>query len=116
MSGEPIDVHDLLGAIESDPGALSRLRALAAPARTLHSTATLAAELEVSERTIRRAIEAGELPATRRCGRWVIVADDACAWARSGRAPTIRARTSTLPPPRPRQGVLRAVASDLKAA
>ena len=58
------------------------------PARTLHTTASLAAELGTSERTIRRAIEAGELPATRRAGRWVMTTEDVCQWARSGLQPT----------------------------
>lgn len=59
-------------------------------ARTLHTTASLAAELGTSERTIRRAIEAGELAATRRAGRWVMTTEDVCTWARSGGKPTRR--------------------------
>lgn len=68
------------------------------PARTLHTTASLAAELGTSERTIRRAIESGELAATRRAGRWVMTVDDVCAWARSGRTPAPRSpRRDDLP-------------------
>lgn len=52
--------------------------------RTVHTTATLARELEVSERTIRRAVQGGELAATRRAGRWVMTVSDVEAWARSG--------------------------------
>lgn len=67
-------------------------------ARTLHTTASLAAELGTSERTIRRAIEAGDLLATRRAGRWVMTTEDVCEWARSGREPTRRrTRRSDLP-------------------
>lgn len=72
-------------------------------ARTLHTTASLAAELGTSERTIRRAIETGELPATRRAGRWVMTTADVCDWARSGVQPARRqARRSDFPRANPR--------------
>jgi excisionase family DNA binding protein len=54
-------------------------------ARALYTTASLARELGTSERTIRRAIETGELPASRRAGRWVMTAVDVLDWAQSGR-------------------------------
>lgn len=63
------------------------------PERTLHTTATLAAELGVSARTVVRAIEAGELAATRRAGRWVMTVEDVREWARSGR-PSSRDRAA----------------------
>lgn len=46
-----------------------------------YTTAALAAELGVSERAIRRACQRGELPATRRCGRWVILPEALEQWA-----------------------------------
>lgn len=56
------------------------------------TTATLAAQLDVSERTIRRAITNGALPAHRRCGKWIVLADDAQQWISTGRTPTAAAR------------------------
>lgn len=55
-----------------------------APARTLHTVASLAAELGTSERTIRRAIETGQLRANRRAGRWVMTSAEVLDWAESG--------------------------------
>jgi excisionase family DNA binding protein len=57
-----------------------RLRPLlgsAAPGelRAVYTVATLAAELEVSPKTIRGAIRRGELRATKRGERWLVAAD-----------------------------------------
>jgi len=66
------------------------LEALIGTRRTLHTTKSVAEELGKSERTIRRAIEAGELRATRRTGQWVMTVGDVEAWATSGRAIVLR--------------------------
>ncbi|MCW2999162.1 MAG: hypothetical protein JWN65_2711 [Solirubrobacterales bacterium] len=54
------------------------------PPRTIHTAATLAQEMGVSTRTIRRAIEEGELCASRRAGRWVMTVEDVQCWAKTG--------------------------------
>lgn len=78
---------------------------MTAPSRTLHTTASLALELGTSERTIRRAIEMGELRATRRAGRWVMTVADVVEWAENGR-PAVGRRSPRrdLPRRRPRSG------------
>lgn len=66
---------------------------------------TLAAEVECSPEAIGRAIRTGELPASRRAGKWLILAEDAAKWAATGDRPRVRARRD-LPertPARPRE-------------
>ena len=83
---------DVLDALAADPKALARLADALGTTPTVYTTKTLAAEIGVSERSIRRAIEAGELSATRRCGRWVILAENVRTWASTGGQPLITAR------------------------
>lgn len=76
----------------SDPATLDRLADLLAPrladrladredtSRIGYTIASLAADLDVSEKTIRGAVHRGELPAVRRGSRYVIAADAAQAW------------------------------------
>lgn len=59
---------------------------------TLYTCQSLAAEVGCSPEAIGRAIRCGELPATRRAGRWIIRAVDAELWAETGERPAIRAR------------------------
>jgi excisionase family DNA binding protein len=109
-----VDVAAVLYAIESDPEARERLAValgVGAP-RALYTTASLAAEIGVSERTIRRAITEGELHATRRCGRWIITVDDVLAWVRTGR-PARRNRPSA-PRQLKRPGGLAAALADVE--
>lgn len=118
-------VVDGLREALADPTMRAEVRALldglegsaapAAPARTLHSVRSLAAEVGKSERTIRRAIAVGELPATRRAGQWTMTVEDVTAWARSGgtRA-TVAARRS--PGPRRAGNALAAAFGEVEAA
>lgn len=106
--GMRAEVRALLGGLEDSP-------APAAPARTLHSVRSLAAEVGKSERTIRRAIAVGELPATKRAGQWTMTVEDVTAWARSGGAGATRPvqARSNLPKRRNARAVLAEVAATL---
>jgi excisionase family DNA binding protein len=86
-------LHTLLAELRSDPVALAELRDLLGAGPAVHTTATLATQLDVTPRTIRAAIERGDLEA-RRSGRGYVIAAGAVAeWAaprsapRPGRAP-----------------------------
>lgn len=81
------DLAALVAQLEAEPEVRAQLAALlgAVVARTCHTTASLAAELGTSERTIRRAIAAGELVASRRAGRWVMTVEDVRDWLDRGR-------------------------------
>ena len=60
---------------------------------------------DMSDAAIGRAIRTGELPASRRAGKWLILAEDAAKWAATGDRPRVRARRD-LPertPARPRE-------------
>lgn len=107
---ETVDlVAVVLEQLAENPDACSRFSALLAdnaPARTLHTSASLAAELGVSARTITRAIENGELAATRRAGRWVMTVEDARSWATSGARARRTGTVSSLPRPAARRGVM----------
>ncbi|MCW3039293.1 MAG: hypothetical protein JWM31_1198 [Solirubrobacterales bacterium] len=84
----PDPVAALLTILANDPAARAALADVLAPElspRSLHTTATLARELGVTERTVRRAIETGELPAARRMGRWVMTPENVMEWHGSGR-------------------------------
>jgi len=71
----------LLTELGSDPEALEELRCLVAPPAA-YTPATLAAELGVTARAIRAAIERGDLEA-RRSGRGYVIGAEAVAeWAR----------------------------------
>ena len=71
------------------------------PARAVYTVATLAGELGMSERSVRGAINRGELEAKRRGRRYVIDADAVTAWASS--TSSGRRTTSTT---RPRRATL----------
>ncbi|WP_354700027.1 helix-turn-helix domain-containing protein [Paraconexibacter sp. AEG42_29] len=101
-------IRAILAQLQDDPRACSQLAALlrtAAPARTCHTTASLAAELGTSERTIRRAIASGELVASRRAGRWVMTVDDVRDWIDRGRR-SGGTRRQRGPTPAPRRGTM----------
>lgn len=73
----------------ADPTALDEIRAALAvkptsPSPTLYTAETLAAELGVHARTIRRHISSGALAASKRGDRWVITAEAAREWASGG--------------------------------
>lgn len=44
-------------------------------AKRFYTVADLARELGRSERTVREAIQRGDIPASKLCGRWVVSAD-----------------------------------------
>jgi hypothetical protein len=73
----------------------------AEPLQVELSIATGAAHAEVSEKTVRRAIDARLLAATMRAGRWRIRPDDLNSWLAAG-APTRRELAVTAG--RPRRG------------
>lgn len=58
----------------------------------IYTCRTLAIEIECSTEAVGRAIRTGELPASRRAGKWLILADDAAKWAATGDRPRVRAR------------------------
>jgi hypothetical protein len=73
-------VRELLDELRDDPDALAELRALIGAPAAVYSPATLAAELKITARAVRAAIERGDLQA-RRSGRgYVIGADAVAAW------------------------------------
>jgi excisionase family DNA binding protein len=95
MSG----LRALLDELRGDPVALAELRELLAGGRVAYTPQTLAAELGVTPRAVRAAIERGDLQA-RRSGRGYVIGADAVAeWAsaprarRTRRAPAPEART-----------------------
>jgi excisionase family DNA binding protein len=72
----------LLAELRDDPTALAELRALLGTAPSVYSPRTLAAELAITPRAVRAAIERGDLRA-RKSGRgYVIAAEAVAAWAR----------------------------------
>lgn len=103
--------------VQASPETRARIRAAleingppaAAPERrSVYTTSTLAAELAVSARAVRGWIQAGELRATMRAGRWIIAADEVAGWIASGETPASaasgpRAR-SRVSKPRPSAG------------
>jgi excisionase family DNA binding protein len=84
--------RELLAELRGDPEMLEQLRELlGAPGAAVYTPATLAAELGVTPRAIRAAIERGDLQA-RRSGRgWVIGAAAVAAWAAPSRPRAPRA-------------------------
>ena len=71
----------LLAELHDDPAALAELRALLGAGPSVYTPQTLAAELGLTPRAVRAAIERGDLQA-RRSGRgYVIGAGAAAAWA-----------------------------------
>lgn len=72
-------------ALLVDAGLLDQLAAPVEPAPLAYTARTLAVQLGVTDRTIRKAIDRGELTASKRLGRWVIDADEARAWIAEGR-------------------------------
>jgi len=88
-------VDDLL----ADSAALAELRGMVGAAPAVYSCATLAAELSVTPRTIRAAIERGELAAVRSGRGWVMGAEAVRDWtARRTATPRARARRSRSSP------------------
>lgn len=74
-------LHGLLAELEADPAAAAALRAALGAGPAVYTPATLAAELGVTPRAVRAAIERGDLQA-RRSGRgWVIGTNAVAAWA-----------------------------------
>ncbi len=70
----------LLDELRDDPAALAELRRLLTPAPAVYTPQTLAAELRITPRAVRAAIERGDLQA-RRSGRgYVIGAEAVAAW------------------------------------
>jgi excisionase family DNA binding protein len=101
-------VDVLLAELERDPGAVDRLRAALGSSsgeeearRLVYSTETLAAELGVTSRTVRAAIERGDLAASRSGRGYVIGADAVRAWAAPEAQRARRARVAA------RAGVMR---------
>jgi excisionase family DNA binding protein len=83
----------LLVELRDDPAALAELRALLGAGPSVYTPQTLAAELGITPRAVRAAIERGDLQA-RRSGRgYVIGAEAVAAWATS----TPRARRRAVP-------------------
>lgn len=73
----------LLAELAADPEALAEVRRLLGPAVAVYTPQTLAAELGITARAVRAAIERGDLEA-RRSGRgYVIGAEAVAAWASS---------------------------------
>ena len=71
----------LLAELRDDPAAIAELRELLGAGPAVYTPQTLAAELGVTPRAVRAAIERGDLEA-RRSGRgYVIGADAVAAWA-----------------------------------
>jgi excisionase family DNA binding protein len=76
----------LLAELRDDPAALAELRTLLAAGPSVYTPRTLAAELGVTPRAVRAAIERGDLEA-RRSGRGYVIGSEAvAAWA-GARAP-----------------------------
>ena len=74
----------LLAELREDPATLVELRRLLVTATTVYTPATLAAELNMTARAVRAAIDRGDLEA-RRSGRgWVITAEAVAAWGTPG--------------------------------
>lgn len=92
----------VIDTLLQDPDGLEKLAHALVDIRipTVYTTETLAAELGVAPRTVRRAIESGELLATRRCGKWVMIADDVRAWVKDGERSR---KASSAPPPKRRE-------------
>jgi excisionase family DNA binding protein len=81
----------LVDELREDPAVVAELRELFGAAPAAYTPKTLAAQLEVTPRTIRAAIERGDLEA-RRSGRgYVIGADAVAAWTKD---PARRERTA----------------------
>ena len=95
----------LLDDLAGDPVALARLRELLQPEREedrsssapAYTVRSLAAELGRSERSVRAAIERGELQAVKRGRGWVIGADAVAVWATPARSRPRRSRRGSAP-------------------
>ncbi len=84
-------VASLLAELRDDPAAVVELRTLLGAGPSAYTPQTLAAELGITPRAVRAAIERGDLEA-RRSGRgYVIAAEAVTAWGR----PRARARRQT---------------------
>lgn len=88
----------LIAELRDDPAAMAELRELLGVGRSVYTPQTLAAELGVTPRAIRAAIDRGDLEA-RRSGRgYVIGADAVAAWARPATSARRSARRSSRRP------------------
>jgi excisionase family DNA binding protein len=80
-------VRAVLDELRDDPGALDELRSLLGAGPAVYSPRTLAAELGVTPRAIRAAIERGDLEA-RRSGRGYVIGRESVAeWTRTSGRP-----------------------------
>jgi excisionase family DNA binding protein len=81
------------------------------PARVnaAYTVASLAAELGVSQKTIRSAIARRELPAVKRGSRWIISLDAVDTWATASKTPHRASRTSDAAAPKAAGPSLRSV-------
>lgn len=82
MAPEPSLVDELVALPLEDGEALGRLQVLLAPPPA-YTFVTLATALKVPPKAVSNAVRRGELPATKRCGRWLIAPDDLEAWVAS---------------------------------
>lgn len=84
---------DSLRELAADPIAAAELRSVLGSAEPpsaeplVYTAETLAAELGVTTRTVRRYIEQDGLRATKKGDRWVMLPEDVRAWATSGDRP-----------------------------
>lgn len=95
--------RELLDELRAQPQLLAELRDLLGARPTVYTAQTLAAELGVTSRAIRAAIERGDLEAVRSGRVWLISAEAATTWAsvRSNDARRRRVESRPLRPPRP---------------
>jgi excisionase family DNA binding protein len=71
----------LLDELRNDPAALAELRALLGAGPSAYTPKTLAAELGITPRAVRAAIERGDLQAHRSGRGYVIAAEAIAEWA-----------------------------------
>lgn len=83
-----------------------------AAAHVVYTVASLAAEVDVSQKAIRSAIARGELAAVKRGSRWIISADAVNAWATAPKARCARGRSRGPSVPKSAGPSLRAVLCD----
>jgi excisionase family DNA binding protein len=113
---EPDDLAELARRLE--PFLPARAAPAAATSPIAYTTTTLAGELGVSPRTIRAAIERGELDAHRSGRGWIIGAEAVAEWARGApapRGPRRVTRRSSSTPARPSTPMRDALAVDTRA-
>jgi excisionase family DNA binding protein len=98
--GHGVTARALLEELRGDPEVREELRLLLGTTPAVYTPRTLAAELDITPRAVRAAIERGDLKA-RRSGRgYVIAAEAVAAWARPP-AGTRQRRAPRAPRPLP---------------